>query len=330
MRTYNVMLAKAVATLPTGDEWMYEVKWDGYRLVAVKDGPRVTLLSRTQTDLTRHFPQIATAVSRLAPSQLVLDGELVALDRTGRPSFTGLQEWHRRIRGPGSGLALAFFAFDLLELNRRPWMQTPLSLRRRRLAEVVADASPILLSSPLPGRLVDIERTVRRMRLEGIVAKRRGSLYRPGERSTDWQKVRFDFRQEFVVGGYRPNGNGFESLLVGYYEGGEFRFAGQVREGFKKRTRAMLMDLLRTRAVSCPFVNLPSYVPYRRRHPFDQRIGAAAMPSYRWVAPSVVCEVAFLGWTRHHLLRQGRFLGIRDDKVAHAVQREEPMERIVV
>jgi bifunctional non-homologous end joining protein LigD len=217
---------------------------------------------------------------------------------------------------------LEYYAFDLLELNRRSWMERPLYQRRRQLASVARGSSQVLPSLPLPGRLPDIERRIRLFGLEGIVAKRRGSLYRPGERSRDWLKVRFSPRQEFVVGGYRPSASGFESLLIGYYNDGELHFAGQVREGFTKRSRALLMDRLPRRPVACPFVDLPHHLPYRGRHPWDQRITGVDMATYRWVAPSVVAEFAYLGWTRHQLLRQGRFLGVRDDKTAHSVQRE--------
>jgi bifunctional non-homologous end joining protein LigD len=318
------MMPMATTTLPTGPEWTYEVKWDGYRILAVKDGQRVRLLSRTGTDLTYHFQRIARDIARLEPAQLVLDGEVVALDATGRPSFRGLQEAHRRI-AEAKRFALAFYVFDLLQLNRVVWTSRSLETRRKRLGKLLRGET-LLLSAPLPGRLPDIERCIKRFGLEGIVAKRRHSRYRPGARSDDWWKVRFAPRQEFVVGGYVPNGHTFDALLVGYYTPeGELRYAGQVRNGFTAHIKAALSLRLKlhTRGpVRCPFADLPHNMAYRGKHPWDQRITKDDMALFRWVSPSEVIEVSYLGWTRHALLRQAEFVGMRDDKPAHSVGRE--------
>lgn len=320
MRTIIPMQPKAATVLPVGDQWSYEVKWDGYRALAVKDSRGVRLLSRTQADLTRQFPRIAGDVARLSTSQVVLDGELVALDEKGRPSFAALQDWYRRIRS-GPRFALAYYVFDLLELDGKSLMDRPLAERRRRLGTLVR-GDTLLLSAPLPGKPADIEQHIRSFGLEGIVAKRKKSFYVPGGRSQDWQKVRFSPRQEFVVGGYRLNGNVLDALLVGYYSEGELRYAGEVREGFTKHSRAALSQRLRMQSVVCPFVDLPHHIPYRDRHPWDRRLTRTEMAACRWVPPSEVIEVAHLGWTRHNLLRQGRFLGIREDKPATVVRHD--------
>ena len=170
-----------------------------------------------------------------------------------------------------------------------------------------------------------IEQRIRMFALEGLVAKRRMSRYQPGERSRDWLKWRPGCRQELVVGGYRPTTNGFDALLVGYYAEGELRYAGQVRAGLTKGSKAAVWKRLPTSSLkptACPFADLPHHMPYRTRHPWDQRVTAADMPGCRWVPPALVIEVAFLEWGRHGLLRDGRFLGIREDKEPHAVQRE--------
>lgn len=362
MRTIYPMMPKAVDELPVGSDWSYEIKYDGYRALAVKDARGVRLLSRTQHDLTRHFPRIAGDLARLSARQVVLDGELVALDAQGRPSFQALQSWHRRLR-EGNGFALAYYVFDLLELDGESWMSRPLSERRRRLVPLVR-GDTLLRSRPLPGRPAVIERQIRAFGLEGIVAKRRQSRYRPGERSRDWVKVRFSPRDSFVVGGYKPNGNTFDALLVGQYQEGELRYAGEVRAGFTDESRTALLDAiahdqtngrglpvvqatrrrtregdrqrrvfqmpgLRSRVVlataqahACAFVNLPHHRPYRRHHPFDHRIGPEDMTGIRWVRPTVVIEVSYLEWTRHGLLRDGRFLGVREDTAVHTVARE--------
>src|SRR5206468_2570679 len=178
------MLATAAADLPAGQAWSYEVKWDGYRALAVKDGVRVQLLSRNQKNLGRDFPAVVAAVTALKPARLVLDGEIVAIDKDGRPSFQALQ--HRRTEG----LALVYYAFDLLEVGEHSLLREPLEERRRQLRAVV-EGSGVLLSEPLPGKPPEIEREIRRLGLEGVVAKRRDSLYRPGERSDAWVKVKF-------------------------------------------------------------------------------------------------------------------------------------------
>jgi bifunctional non-homologous end joining protein LigD len=325
MRTISPMMPKAVDALPTGPAWSYELKIDGYRALAVKDDRGVRLLSRSQTNLTRQFKRIAADIARLPAQQCVLDGELVALDEHGHPSFQGLQSWYRNLR-EGRRLALAYYAFDLLELDGQSWMMRPLSERRRRLSTLLDDAhATVLQSVPLPGRLREIERQIQRLGLEGIVAKRRSSRYQPGERSRDWLKLRFTNRQEFVVGGYRPNGASFDALLVGHYQDGRLHYAGSVRAGFTKHSRDAVMKQMSVssfKPTACPFVDLPHHLPYRTRHPWDARITSADMTTLRWLPPALVVEVAFLEWGRHGLLRDGRFLGIREDKDAHAVTRE--------
>ena len=173
------MLATTAAALPTGPAWSYEVKWDGYRAIAVKEGARVQLLSRNQKNLARDFPTVVAAIAALPTSRVVLDGEIVAISADGRPSFQALQ--HRAI----GGLALVYYAFDVLSVGDVPLIREPLETRRQRLQTVV-QGSRVLLSGPLPGSPAQIEREIRRLGLEGVVAKRRDSLYRSGERTDAW------------------------------------------------------------------------------------------------------------------------------------------------
>ena len=213
MSSPKPMLAHSADELPAGREWTYEVKWDGYRAIAAKDGNRVKLVSRNQKDLTRDYPTIAAAVAALSTSSVQLDGEIVALDASGRPSFQALQ--HRSTKG----LTLVFVAFDVLTIDGESLLKQPLDARRRRLRSVFAGAPHLLmLSEPLPGSLAQIETEIRRLGLEGVIAKRGNSLYLPGQRSPAWVKVKFSPRQEFVVGGYKPGASEFESLVVGYYD----------------------------------------------------------------------------------------------------------------
>jgi bifunctional non-homologous end joining protein LigD len=309
------MLAQSADDLPAGRPWTYEVKWDGYRALAVKDRGRVKLLSRNRKDLTRDYPGIAGAVAKLSAPSLVLDGEIVALDSSGRPSFQALQ--HRST----GGLALVYFAFDALAVRDESLMHQPLEARRRRLRSLLADsAPPLMLSEPLPGSPAHIVAEIRKLGLEGVIAKRSDSLYLAGQRSDAWVKVKFSPRQEFVVGGYKPNASDFDSLLVGYYdENKRLHYAAKVRAGFTPHTKAEVFQRIVTRAARrCPFVNLPNSTG--RSH-WGAGITEEDMAKLKWVTPSLVVEVAFVEWTRDGLLRHPKFVGIRDDKKAAAVQR---------
>jgi bifunctional non-homologous end joining protein LigD len=307
------MLATPASTLPAGPEWTYEVKWDGYRAIAVRDGRRVQLLSRNEKSLTRDFPTVVSALDTVEAPRFTLDGEIVALDTEGRPSFQALQ--HRAT----AGLAVVYYAFDLLDLNGDALVRIPLGERRRRLAEVVK-GSRILLSEPLDGSPTQIEREIRRLGLEGIVAKRRDSLYRPGERSPAWVKVKFSPRQEFVIGGYKPDGRSFESVLVGYYHDKLLHYAAKVRAGLTPHLKAELFERITKRpAARCPFGDLPN--AGRGSH-WREGITEADMRTLRWVKPRVVVDVAFVEWTRDGLLRHPQFVGIRTDRRPLTVVRE--------
>jgi bifunctional non-homologous end joining protein LigD len=311
------MTAVSRKVLPVGSEWSYEVKWDGYRAQAVKRGDAVTLVSRNGKDLTKQFPSVASALRTVRARNAVLDGEIVALDAHGRPSFQALHHWDI------AGLVVVYYAFDLLHIDGREVVREPLDRRRAQLKGAV-DGSQILLSEPLPGTPGQIEAAIKRMKLEGIVAKRRDSMYEPGRRSEAWVKVRFAQRQEFVVGGFRPLTDGFDSIVVGYYAGPKTRAtrlmcAGKVRNGITPHSRALLLHRLAPLVIrKCPFVNLPS----TRAGRWGEGITAEEMTTLRWVKPLTVVEVSFVEWTRDGSLRHAAFEGIRDDKTAQDVVRE--------
>jgi bifunctional non-homologous end joining protein LigD len=307
------MLAIAADTLPKGPEWSYEVKWDGYRALAFKVGTRVQLLSRNQKDLTHDYPDVVAAVKTIQTPSVVLDGEIVAIDPDGRPSFQALQ--HRST----GGRAIVYYAFDVLSVGNDSLVRQPLAARRQHLTHVLA-GSEVLRSEPLPGSPAQIARAVQRLGLEGVIAKRQNSVYRPGERSDAWLKVKFHQRQEFVIGGYKPAGCAFDSILVGYYEGRRLYFAGRVRAGFTPRQRLELHAMIGRRPVStCPFVNLPNSTARSR---WGEGITAEGMNTLRWVQPTVVVDVAFVEWTREGLLRHARYAGARTDKRPREVHRE--------
>ncbi len=309
------MLASAADTLPEGSAWTYEVKWDGYRTLAVKSGSSVQLLSRNLKNLTAAYPSVVKGIEAVDGGDFVLDGEIVAVGEDGRPSFQALQ--HRRT----GRLTIVYYAFDLLRVGKTALVSSPLDERRRRLGQLLANARhPILISQPLPGTPAQIEREIRRLRLEGVVAKRTDSTYRPGQRTDAWVKVKFSPRQEFVIGGYKPNASNFDSLLVGYYRSRQLYFAAKVRAGFTPHLRSDVFVRLQASPVStCPFVNLPN--SSGKRH-WGEGITEADMAALRWVKPNTVVEVEFVEWTDDGLLRHPRFVGVRDDKRPADVKRE--------
>jgi bifunctional non-homologous end joining protein LigD len=304
------MMALSRPALPTGPGWTYEVKWDGYRTIAVKDGARVKLFSRNLKDVTAQYPAIAAAVARVKAPRAMFDGELVALDEHGRPSFQAL---HHQ-----AAAALVYYVFDLLHLKDRPLLNLPLLERRRDLSAVIS-GTQVLHSEPLPGSAADIARAVRALGLEGVVSKRADSRYEPGKRSGAWVKVKFSQRQEFVVGGYKPAGATFDSLLVGYYDGDALRFAGKVRAGLTPDTRASLFRTLEPlKTAKCPFVNLPT----AKSSHWGEGITTEEMEKLCWARPMLVVEVSFVEWTRDGNLRHASFVGVRTDKKAGEVKRE--------
>jgi DNA ligase D-like protein (predicted ligase) len=307
------MMAKLTDKLPQGEQWSYEVKWDGYRALLLKSGDRVRLVSRKENDLTATYPMIEDAGRKLNAETAILDGEIVALDRNGKPSFQALQH-----RSTHRNYAIVFYAFDLLHFNGQDLTRLPLSERRKRLPSVVK-GSGILLSEPLPGTPHQVIEAVSRIGLEGVVAKRADSRYQSGERSGAWIKLKLDKQQEFVIGGYRPGPNGVDALLVGYYEGKRLRFGGKVRAGFTPHLRREVFESLKPLEIAtCPFVDLPN----SKTSHWGGGVTAEQMAEMRWVKPTLVVQIRFVEWTNDGHLRHAAFLGLRSDKRASAVRRE--------
>jgi bifunctional non-homologous end joining protein LigD len=311
--TPKPMLAALSDRLPIGAEWSYEVKWDGYRAFIDTRNGTVRLRSRRDADLTRSYPTVAEAAATLHGRDVILDGEIVALDPEGRPSFQALQ--HRTTPG---AFVTAYYAFDILSRDRRSLTARPLVERRRELREVVT-GSRILLSEPLPGTPDEIEAMVRRFGLEGVVAKRLDSRYEAGLRTGAWTKVKFAQRQEFVIGGLRADGRSVDALVVGYYKARALLAAGKVRAGLTPRLRRDLFDMLQPFTVArCPFANLPNAKTGR----WGEGITEDDMHTLTWVKPRVVCEVTFTEWTAGGSLRHAAFVGLRTDKKPSFIVRE--------
>ena len=307
------MLALLSPTLPVGPAWSYEVKWDGYRALIDKHGSRVAVYSRRSADLTKTYPSVASAARTIHARDAVLDGEIVALDSEGRPSFQALQ--HRSTPGQFS---IAYYAFDILSRDGVDLTREPLEVRRRHLHEVVHGAD-ILLSEPLPGSPGQIVETIRGFGLEGVIAKKIDSPYEPGRRSGAWTKVKFARRQEFVIGGFRPNGSSVDALVVGYYDGRSLMAAGKVRAGLTPLLRRQLFETLAPlEAAACPFANLPS----SKKSHWGEGITAEDMLTLTWVKPTRVAEIEFTEWTAGGSLRHAAFVALRTDKRARDVRRE--------
>ncbi len=317
------MAAKLADEPPAGD-WLYEIKFDGWRALALKGGKggaETLLLSRNENDLTDKFPDIAGAIGTLPGRSAVIDGEIVALDADGRSSFQLLQSSDVG----GSGSAVYFYAFDLLELDGRDFRQQPLEKRKARLEKLLdAAPEPLRFSPSLGGDAGRILPQIRRHRLEGLIGKRAGSAYESGRRSGTWIKLKLQNEQEFVIGGYTDPTGGrrhIGALIVGYYAGKKLLCAGKVGTGFSDMIlRDLHAEFSKIGAATCPFANLPEQSAGR----WLQGITPAVMKRCHWIKPTVVCQVKFNEWTRDDRLRQPVYLGLRRDKSARDVVREIP------
>jgi bifunctional non-homologous end joining protein LigD len=244
----------------------------------------------------------------------VIDGEVVALDAHGRPSFQLLQNNRSR------ALPAFLYAFDLVVQDGESLQELPLERRRERLGVLLKDSiDPLRLSPLLQASASQVLKAVQKLGLEGVVGKRNGSLYESGERSGAWIKHRINREQEFVIGGYVPGARGFDALLVGVYESERLVFVAKVKNGFLPRTRDEITPLLKKLSVgSCPFTNLPE----KKASRWGESLTAEKMKECRWVRPKLVCQVAFVEWTEAGHLRHCTFVGMREDKEANEVIRE--------
>jgi bifunctional non-homologous end joining protein LigD len=274
----------------------------------------VHLRSRNNKDFNTKYPTIATALLPI-PDDTVIDGEIVALDDTGRPSFNLLQNY-------GSSKApVVYYVFDVLISGGRDLMGEPLSIRREHLRTNILPklAEPIRESPVLDASLADLVQAVKAQGLEGLVAKRKDRAYEPGRRSGAWQKMRVNRGQEFVIGGYTRGPRTFDALIFGYYHGPQLLYVARTRNGFTPALREQLFKRFKGLETStCPFVNLPE----ARSGRWGQGLTAEKMNDCVWVKPILVGQFEFLEWTPDNHLRHSKFIGLRGDKEAHDVLRE--------
>lgn len=308
------MLARPVDRLPSGSDWLYELKLDGYRVLIIKNGGAVTLFSRRGNVLNARFPTIADAFPFLSDAAM-LDGELVVLDEDGRPSFSALQ--NSRFTPD----ALYFYVFDLLAYKGKDLRKLPLVERRRLLEGRVLKGrrDPVRLSAVFTASANELIEAAIETGLEGIIAKRAASRYESGERSGAWVKYKTNKGQELVIAGYKPGSNGFDYLLAGYYEGKNLIFIAKIRNGFTPSLRReVARHFPRLRISKCPFANLPEPANARR----GEAITAEVMRNIHWLRPKLVAQIEFTEWTRGNHLRHSRFVALRDDKKATEVVKE--------
>jgi DNA ligase D-like protein (predicted ligase) len=309
-------LCKLVAQAPTGVEWVHEVKFDGYRMAARIDRGNVQLLTRSGLDWTTKYPQTAAALAGLPVKTAYLDGELCGVLANGVTSFELIQQ----ITDSGTG-ALVYFAFDLLEFNGIDIAKLPLLERKERLEKLLKKArAGVSYSEHDFGDGEVFRRAACGDGLEGIVSKRTDRPYLPGERGA-WVKSKCLNRAEFVIVGWsNPEGsrNGIGALLLAYYEpDGRLHYAGRVGTGMSVKT----LDLLHATLKPLEIPKMALAVAPPRKTRFG---GPLALSKVHWVKPDKVCEISYLSWEAHGLLRHTVFVGVREDKPAREVRREAP------
>jgi DNA ligase D-like protein (predicted ligase) len=299
-----------VTKLPVGEGWTYEIKLDGYRLEAVKSGGKVTLYSRRHNVLNEKFEYIADAL-RALPDETVLDGEIVAIDESGKTDFNLLQNFR------SAASKIHYYAFDVLTHKGKDLTQLPLAERRVILNKIVPQNDHVTVSA-VDNSGSHLLAFVKENGLEGVVAKRADSIYEPGKRSGAWSKHRINAGQEFVVGGYTA-GDPFDALIVGFYRGKDLLFASRVRAGFVPATRREVFAKIKgLKMTKCPFANLPEKEPGR----WGQGLTAEKMKGCIWVKPETVVRIDFAEWTGADKLRHTKFVALREDKDPKKVVKE--------
>ncbi|MCW2964763.1 MAG: ligD [Actinomycetia bacterium] len=312
-QTYKPMLATLDTRIPQGEDWTHEVKFDGFRAIAYIRGGECKLLSRNDNDLTGRFPEVAKALVKAVKSpNAVVDGEITRIDPTGKTSFSELQQ--------GSG-PLVFYAFDLLELDGEPRIDQPLTARKNELRKLLDGRVKTVAYSEDFDDGDALFTVAQQQGLEGIISKRRSSAYKPGRRTRDWLKIKTENNEEFVVAGY-TRGAGrragtFGALVLGVNEGNQLRYVGNVGTGFSDAEIRKLLKLLKPlHRDTTPF-------------PTEPKMPRVRKGDVQWVDPQLVAQVRFGEWTHDDHLRHPAYLGIREDKEAGEVTREQPMPEVI-
>lgn len=309
------MLATLVGEPFDDPQWTYEVKWDGYRAIAYIQKESVSISSRNNKSFAQKYYPITQALTKFS-FEAVLDGEIVVIEKDGRANFGALQNWRSEADGD-----LVYYVFDLLFYNGKDIMALPLCERQTILKEILPEGDDrIRLSQTFRTGGLDFFAAAKKMKLEGIMAKRSSSPYSPNSRSKEWLKIKANLRQEVVIGGFTKNDGSskeFSSLLLGVYENGKFQYVGKVGTGFSDKLQQEMMQqfqpLITTKIpfASEPDINKPSRF---RPNPPNATV--------TWLQPSLVCEVSFAEVTSEGVFRHPSFEGMRSDKKAPEVVRE--------
>jgi bifunctional non-homologous end joining protein LigD len=310
-RKYGSMFATLSDKVPKGDDWLFEIKWDGYRILSTVAGGEPELRTRKDQDYTHRFENVAKElVKALKTPDCVVDGEVCALDEEGRPSFSAIQQ-------AKPGTPIVYYVFDLLEVEGEPVIDLPIEERRERLEKLLDKRNRIVKFSESFDDGDALLAAAEKQGLEGIMAKRLGSRYLPGRRSREWLKIKGHGRQEFVIAGY-TRGQGrragtLGSLVLATYQGGDLVYAGNVGTGFgEKEIERLLTKLKPLERDASPFREVPKMPRIRKGDVI-------------WIEPKLVAEVEFVEWTHDGRLRAPAYKGLREDKEATEVRREQPM-----
>jgi bifunctional non-homologous end joining protein LigD len=329
-------MAATLASRPFSDpDWLYEIKWDGYRVEAVVRDGKVKLWTRNLKDAETYFPRLLSPPTWIDAKEAIVDGEVVALDEAGRPDFSLLQERisQRRVgTGAGSGGGgtqvpvgpLVYQAFDLLYLDGRSLLKVPLEDRKRLLRSVIRETSRVRFAAHVVGDGEAFVEAARQNDLEGVVAKLRRSRYEPGRRTPAWLKLKIRPEQELVVGGWTPgqgNARDLGAVAVGVYEDGKLRFAGKVGSGFTAATRKRLLAAMEPLVVDAPPFDPPPPRDYRGRWGGD-------LQGVTWIRPELVIRAEIGGWTRDGVVRQTSFKELEAGRDPREVIREVAVSSI--
>jgi bifunctional non-homologous end joining protein LigD len=321
--TLKPMLATLVDKPFDKDDWLYELKWDGYRALAFMNEGNVELKSRNDKSFNEKFYPVYDAVKKWGINAVV-DGEIAVVNEQGMPNFGLLQEWRSEADGE-----LVYFVFDILWLNGHDLTQLPLTARREILKANMPAESNIRMSQAFETSGFDFYDTVQKMGMEGIMAKKKDSIYKPGDRSTQWLKIKTNRRQEVVIGGYTINEGSskpFSSLLVGVYNKGKLEYIGKIGTGFNNKTQLEILQQCAPLVIDrSPFTITPDINKPSRFRPNPPQAVAT------WVKPKLVCEVSFAEITSDGVMRHPSFEGMRMDKSAGDVKEEKelPVDAVV-
>lgn len=318
---FPVKISPMLATLvdkPFDEEgWQYEIKWDGYRTIALSNKNKVALISRNNKSFNEKFYPIHKAVQDWHINAVV-DGEIVMLDENGKSNFGALQNWRSEADGD-----IYYYVFDILWLNGKDLMQLPLSARRNILKQVIPESNTIRLSENFEVSGIQFFETAKRIGLEGIIAKKADSIYIPGNRSKEWLKIKANKRQEMVIGGYTKNNDSsklFSSLLLGVFENDKLIYTGKAGTGFNHAQQKEMLKQFKPYIIkTSPFAEEPDINKPSRFRPDPPHASAV------WLKPELVCEVNFTEMTTDGLMRHSSFEAMRMDKKAKDVVKEKSL-----